>query len=365
MNVYLARGRLLCLLVLSMLANCSETGGDNGYYIVSPYTEQTIEFFSQGRSLYHTTALETHQVGNRAYVLKEQSQTREIFLRQHTAESIPEKLVDGIVFTTLKLTSFSQVNPAILGKLLAAFGTISAQRLEVYNLDFADPGGVESLNTIETPAQRCILDISSLRLLGTSEAAIRWLGLRIDLSQCHINLLIDHMLVLKSLEMLDSFNALAVVGLWLYRFNRLDTMECKLFREGPLPRVLSLRGYYPLTPTMSEQIRHSIISAHWEELTISKEVFGELMMPGTEPRRLIADKLTVYAPHKMIGGDVSSTPFPAIGHNRVYTRFFRIYFSDSINLVTSRELVRTIDWVSRYFRGLEWIILGLNSLWKK
>ncbi|OAG32196.1 hypothetical protein NEDG_02115 [Nematocida displodere] len=265
---------LLFLALLSYIAHSTEeiVQSSSPEHIVSPYTKQTIRFFSRSYFENHHSTLEIVKTHEETHILKKQRNSVVVSLQKHNLHSVPEKLVQGIEFSTLKITSAGPIFPirvdsAVLNKILCALGSIVADSLELYGLD------VNAMNTSPSSIQRvawalvrhkkhktvpapptCILNIKQLLVTSVSSPTIKWFLAYSDMSQCRISLVISGGQELDSLEFLDDFKAAAIVELEILDILRLDSLDCKLLRDGPMPDVLTLGARTPISRTMSRQI---------------------------------------------------------------------------------------------------------------
>ncbi|OAG29638.1 hypothetical protein NEDG_00771 [Nematocida displodere] len=293
---------LLCFLSLCTVLHCVGAPVLDSGYLTSPYTEQTILFFSHNRHLRYGNNLSTIQVGNTKHILKKQAGLIQILFNGYTLDHVPEKLAQGIEFTTLiidpgALDTPTPFDPLVLARILVALHPICAESLEFHNLDIAGSGlhgqGHSRHLGDAGEALACTANIDALSIRYTTEPTIRWLQKRINLSQSRINLTILAMLELDNLEVLDGFNAAAIVELRLCELDRLDSLECRLLREDPLPGTLILYNIYAPPPLVSEQILHKIVSHHWENISLPIHTWKELMKQGVETKHFNADILVV------------------------------------------------------------------------
>ncbi|OAG31528.1 hypothetical protein NEDG_00003 [Nematocida displodere] len=204
----LSAAKIVFLVLLPCIAYCAEALAPIPPlpHIVSPYIKQTIKFFGRCRSSSFPNRLETIQAGEEVHLLKRQAQPMAIALHKLTLRSVPEKLVPGIEFSSLLIkaatrSTYRPFRPAVMDKILRAFGTICANRLELWNID--TNGSIRGVNIIQTLTQvlsprlepeltrtKCVLSIRSFRIFGNDLPVIRWFQNQVDMSSCQINLMI-------------------------------------------------------------------------------------------------------------------------------------------------------------------------------
>ncbi|OAG31153.1 hypothetical protein NEDG_01566 [Nematocida displodere] len=360
--------------VFCVIVGCAEEVSEPEC-ITSPYTEQTIRFFEKSCYSEYPTALNTVEKDEKAQILKKQTELIYINLEKYTLETVPEQLAQGIEFDKLiilpddkdKVTRF---DPRVLEKILSALGTICADTLVFYNLDLDGfgsknmiqrvgrlPGNFGRKETPElapaTPITRYTLSINTLLIQHNTIPAIAWLQKRVDLSQCRINLAIVGKLRLNNLELLDGFNAERIKILTLKDVKRLDSLECKLLREGSLPEELTMMTTTPVYPKISEQIARNILTKEWRALVVPIEVWKNLMSPSSSPKHLTAAELSIYTPQYGIYTELKNTSLPPMGDNIATVKVLRVDFYNKYWLALFPPIFSTIDWISRHFRGLE------------
>ncbi|OAG29863.1 hypothetical protein NEDG_02212 [Nematocida displodere] len=329
-------------------------------YIVSPYTEQTIAFFEKSGSERLPNQLETIQIAGKRHILKKQSQPMDIDFDIYTLESVPDQLTQGIEFNKLSIltTENRSINPAVLEKILRVFGTVNAEILSFHNrVTTASPDDLvqrfeRSLahhNDSETaaPLTRWVLNVKNLRVFSNTVLPIKQFQERVDLSQCQINLTLAGELELENLEVLDGFNARSIEVLILFYVKRLDSLDCKLFREGPLPSDLRIQSKSTLTPKISEEVARNMLANMWADLIIPMEVWVELFQPGEQPKHLTAEYL------KITFSRGSSIPVPVVGMARATVGFLSIELANANSVPTPTDLENTLEWVSINFEGLK------------
>ncbi|OAG31269.1 hypothetical protein NEDG_02257 [Nematocida displodere] len=359
------RCHVLCLIVFCMAVGCADEVSEPNY-IVSPYTEQTMEFFERSGSDVWGNVLETVQIDGERCILKKQTQCLSIYLNKYTLETVPEHLAQGIEFSTLRIvphmkSTVAHFDPAVLERVLKLFGTICADTLIFYNLGFDDSRikkksqrmarlsgkfGRSETPEVAPPTTRCTLSIKTLVIQHNTTPAINWLQKRLDLSHCLINLKITGKLELENLELLDGFNARSIEALTLDDFKRLASLECKLFREGPLPDKLVISTPRPIYPKISEEIAGNIISKEWRLLVVPMPLWKELMKPSELPKHFTAVELRVTLCVN------TPSPFPVMGISRATVTHLTIMFEEHNNLLTRTDLEQTLEWVSKDFEGL-------------
>ncbi|OAG32106.1 hypothetical protein NEDG_02276, partial [Nematocida displodere] len=288
-------------------------------YIVSPYTEQTLQFFSRNRHVYYANMLETVDVGDQTHIVKKQRCLIEIFLPEHSLDSVPECFVPGLEFTKLviSLATYTQRNRfdhATLSKILSAFGPIYADFLGLCTLDVVDSEEAlspahdlalaaqrvsqehQSTGALENtpPALTHTINTKMLKITGVSLPTIGWLKKHLDMSQSRIDLVIDGQMRLANLEILDGLQVSSIEKMHLSQFRRLDSLECKLFREGRMPKTLIIDNFYSDTRTeISELTRTNLANNHWELLCLPGQIWRELMRPTGTVKHLVADHLAI------------------------------------------------------------------------
>ncbi|OAG30267.1 hypothetical protein NEDG_02243 [Nematocida displodere] len=370
------RCHVLCLIVLCVAVGCADEVSEPEY-IVSPYTEKTIAFFEKSSSEYCPNVLKTVEIDGKRCLLKKQPKTIFIFFRHYILETVPEQLVQGIGFDTLIIAprqkdKITRTNPAVLEKILSALGTICADTLELSNLDLDGSGGKKNSQRMarflgrfggkETPKlapaiTRCILSIKTLLIQHNTLPTIVWLQKRLDLSLCRINLTIRGELQLENLELVDRFGAASIEALTLEDFKKLNSLNCKLLREGPLPEELAIITTRPIYPMISEEIEHNIITKEWQLLVVPLQIWTDLMGPSNHPKHLIVEKLTVYIPQHGMFTELQNTSPPSMGDNIATVKVLKFLFYTKHELMFSPSIVPIIDWISRYCRGLEKLVI--------
>ncbi|OAG31295.1 hypothetical protein NEDG_01773 [Nematocida displodere] len=340
---------VLCLIVLCVIVGCADEVSETEY-IVSPYTEQTMEFFERSSADDWPIVLATVQIGKKKFIVRKQTRNLIIYLDKHTLRTVPKKLVKGIVFQWLTIDSNGPFDPAVLKKILCAFGTINAKWLKLRNLEIDEASSYNDKHPIIrtlTQAPKCVLNIESLQIYTTPKSSIEWLQERVVLSESPIGLLIDCRPDFGNLEVLDGFSATEIISLTLYGIDKLDSMDCKLLREGPWPDMLHLDCDTPTVPEISEQIIQNMLAKEWMGLRVPISVWKELMKPPAQAKRLTADNLTIYLTPSQ------AQTLPPVGMNWTAAKHLRIDFRKDNSLVTITALEQTLDWVSRSFVGLE------------
>ncbi|OAG32280.1 hypothetical protein NEDG_02031 [Nematocida displodere] len=186
------RCHVLCLIVLCVIVGCADEA-PGPMYIASPYTAQTIEFFERSGSEGRGMQLRSIATSTKKYILKNQPRKIQINLERYTLETVPEKLVDGIKFKTLIIRSDGHCVPAVLERVLVAFGTINTDRLEVFNLNINDefepillptaaslPGVPSKGLSMNPPPTRCILNTKDLTIICCRIPGIIWFQERVS-----------------------------------------------------------------------------------------------------------------------------------------------------------------------------------------
>ncbi|OAG30412.1 hypothetical protein NEDG_02234 [Nematocida displodere] len=340
------RCHLLCLILLCVIVGRAEEVPEPEY-IVSPYTKQTIKFFERSGSDDWENRLETVEIDREIHVNRFQPRCFSIYLNKYTLETVPEELVADIRFNRLTLESDGPVNPAVVEKILCAFGTINVSWLDLADLEIDDPSSDNNGHPRATPTPKCVLNAKELWITNTPKSSIVWLGERVGLVSSGIGLRISCGTDFGNLEVLDGFNAKRISRLTLYNIDNLDSLDCKLLREGPMLYVLIIYNNTTLTPKISEQIIQNILAKEWMKLKMPVSVLGELMKPSEQPKQLTADKLTIYlAPSQ-------TQTLPPPGMNRLNAIHLAIIFRNDNHLLTGTDLEQTLEWVSVGFEDLE------------
>ncbi|OAG32194.1 hypothetical protein NEDG_02113 [Nematocida displodere] len=393
-----------CLLVLTIAVHCAEETAPNLHpdHILSPYTEQTLKFFSQSYSQQRPNNLKTGQRPEQAQILRKQTRPIHIILENYTLDLVPEKLAQGIEFSTLLLISTPRHSPnhpeplftptrtstAVLQRILSALGTICADSLEFHGVK------VDFWSSIESMAQRLgraargvgdglyglgMLDqatvptrhshsIKGLKIIATTVSSIKWVQKHLDMSQCRINLAIWGLMDLDSLELVDGFNVAGVEELFVNEVLSLSSLECKLLREGPLPSVLVIESPFVTPFKISEKIIHQIVNNHWKLLRIHKCIWKRLMKPTKDtkpPKHLSADTLVIDMSHFSGFHGFYLTPLPPMGNNQAIVKHLILSFHKFNSLIDCADIVRTLEWTSRHFRGLEKVRIGNEAeIWR-
>ncbi|OAG30418.1 hypothetical protein NEDG_02208 [Nematocida displodere] len=363
------RCHMLCLIVLCVIVGCADEVSEPEY-ITSPYTKPTMDFFEKSGFEEWPNRLATVQIDKKRCILKRQPKTIYIFLQNYTLETVPQYLAREIEFSTLTITprrkdKVTRTNPAVLEKILSALGTVCADTLVFSNLDLDGSGsenkiqrmghfGRKETPEVAPPITRCILGIKTLWIRSNTLPAISWLQKRLDLSLCQINLKISGKLELENLELLDGFNAGYIEVITLEDFKRLDSLDCKLFRESPLPEELTISTTSPIFPKISEEIARNIISKEWNLLVVPLQVWTDLMSPGSSPKLFIAANLTVYIPQHGMFGEFKNSSLSTLGDDTatVKSLTFKIYTRRWL-MSSTLTMAGIINWISREFRGLE------------
>ncbi|OAG30742.1 hypothetical protein NEDG_02262 [Nematocida displodere] len=372
--------QLTWLGVFCMAVGCADKVPVPGY-ITSPYTKQTIKFFKKSGSDGRVNRLEIVEIDGERRLLKKQTQSFTIALDKYTLKNIPKKLAQGIEFRTLAIESTAHFDPAVLEKILSAFGTINADKLELSNLAINKVTARTNPNTNTNDAnifQRCLqalwgmcrrvfelvfrlvngvppkctVNVKDLGIYSTPNTSIEWLQERVDLPGSPIELVIHCMPDFGNLEVLDGFNAAEISRLDLFGIDELGSLDCKLLREGPLPDVLVLKSDKPVTLDIPEQIIRKIASNQWTGLGLSMCVWEELAkLCGQYNSPITADGLRVY-----LAPDCSLS-FPVVKRNQISAGSLSIIFHNSQLLVTYQEITVALGWASRYFGGLGKLVI--------
>ncbi|OAG28874.1 hypothetical protein NEDG_01013 [Nematocida displodere] len=377
--------RVWGLLAVLAVAWCVEGGDQDLDYCLSPYTDETIQFFSITRPIFSFHGkLKTVQIGTETHILKKQSELIEITLKRHTVDSIPDRFVQGIEFSHLKIGPAPPDGPqpsdmAVLNKILAAFVTISAETLELHGPNLVSEGfGRAAIQSLGAAGQRavsgilgrlgmpenapkCILKTHNIRLSNVYPPTIKWLQERIDLSQCQTNLAIRGPLSLDNLELLDGFNAAGIGRLALYKLCRLGSLECKLLREGPFPDILVIDTHIPAPPGASPQILHNIAQHHWKGLHIHQQIWEGVVNSAEDPKRLRMENLTIGMDRFSANGEPSTSLFSRLGDSQTTTRELVLKLQADTGPATPPLLIHTLEWVSRCFRGLEHLTIDAKA----
>ncbi|OAG32197.1 hypothetical protein NEDG_02116 [Nematocida displodere] len=353
--------QVLCLAVLFVAVGCSDSFSDpldssdssESEHIDSPYTEQTIEFFEKGRCEEYPNGLKTIAIFEKRHILKKQFKKMCIYTQNHTLETVPDQLAQGMMFRKITLTTTHGDVPAslaVLEKILGAFGTLCADKLVFDNLptNTETDGGENRLGNFETtaPLAKCILNVSRLHIFTNTAPAIKWIQERVDLSQCQTYLTIFGGLELDNLEALDGFNTEEILELTLKDFKRLDSLDCKLFREGSLPDGLYMHSKDTLTPKISDEVAKNMFAKYWVNLNIPMKIWEELMESNDQPEHLTVALLRIALEPGC------SIPTPVEEVKRVRVSSLTIDFNNWDSLVTTSHLEQTLEWVSTGFEGL-------------
>ncbi|OAG30748.1 hypothetical protein NEDG_02219 [Nematocida displodere] len=342
------RWPIIWVAMLCVIVGCADEVSEPEY-IVSPYTEQTIAFFERSSSDDCPNVLETVQIDGNRCILKKQTQPHKICPDKYTLEAVPEKLLSDIVFNKLVMESTAQFDPAVLGKILIAFGTIDATRLELTNLVF---NGSSSDNDEHPQTQRpiasiCMLNVKELRLFGLSKSVIVWIQGQVVLSGSRMGLAIYCKEDFGDLEVLDWFDAASIARLALCDIDKLDSMECKLLEEGPFPNELVIYGDIPTGPDVSEEIKQILRRKIWKVLTIPMFVWNILVKTfeeGVHP--VITTTLVIYLSPGV------RMPSLVLKLHQVGANDLIINFHHTKETVTHQDITKVLDWVSRSFIGL-------------
>ncbi|OAG29864.1 hypothetical protein NEDG_02213 [Nematocida displodere] len=338
------RCHLLCLIVLCVIVGCSDDSSDEEH-IVSPYTEQTMEFFERSGSDVRPNVLETIEIDGERCILKKQTQAVRISLEKYTLETVPEQLAQGIEFDRLVVEPSGPVDPAVLEKILSAFGTINAEWLDLADLEIDDPS---PYNDEHPRTPMCALNVDTFQVTTTPKTTIEWLQKRVVLSGFPIELVIDCMPNFGNLEVLDGFCAGEIISLMLYGIDNLDSLDCKLLREGPLPDELVLHSNTPTAPEISEQITRNMLSNRWHMLTVPVSVWHVLAESSAQYNSPVsADYLTIGLP---LGGKLART---AVKKKQAEVENLVIEFHEDQPLVTRQDMTSALVWASRSFEGLQ------------
>ncbi|OAG31298.1 hypothetical protein NEDG_01776 [Nematocida displodere] len=182
-----------------------------------------------------------------------------------------------------------------------------------------------------------------------------------DLSQSHISLKIDSKLELDSLELLDGFNAAGVEALLCYYFLRLDSLGCRLFREGPLPDVLIIYTQNNLNTKISEQIAHNIADKHWKKITLYAGTWEELMKPTERPIHITLDILRLFVPCHGNAVELQNNTFASMEDNLTTAKSLTLNIYNPNYLATATTLLRTLVWISMYFRDMDVLSIGYQE----
>ncbi|OAG29779.1 hypothetical protein NEDG_00912 [Nematocida displodere] len=366
---------VLCLAVLLMLLRCTEEIAPPSELIASPYTKQTLKFFSRRPSSQPFRHLETVRLGKHTYIKKKQSGIVVISLKKHTVASIPKKIAPGIEFSTLLIesrdpsTAARHSDSAILHLILDAFGTICADTLEFcYLNNNSSDAGVNitryfpwhrpgRTNPELTQRSRCSLNIKKLGIFEQSITAIKWFQEKIDLSQCRISLEIRGRLELDNLELLDGFNTGGVEKLVLIGFQRLSALDCQMLREGPLPHELTIDTPHKLTPETSEQVIQNLAAHHWSFLWIPIKIWEDMMKPSGHPICLSVDNLILDMEDDGEIGWGEPISLPGMGDNQAKTKCLTVKFQANLQ-ITRFDLVFAFNWISVKFKELEKIVFA-------
>ncbi|OAG31268.1 hypothetical protein NEDG_02256 [Nematocida displodere] len=336
-------------------------------HIVSQYTKKTIEFIETSDISYFKNGLETVWVGGKKCLLRKQTRHHIIYLNICTLQTIPMKLVQGIEFRRLHFDADGQFDPAILEKILNAFGTINADSLGLFRLNnrngtpqqsgqlaqqierwFLKLGPLEDTPKHSEPElAKCVLNVKELTIYATPKTTIGWFQGRVDLSGSPIKLVIDCMSDFGNLEVLDGFNAKRITSLMIDYIDKLDSLDCKLLREGPLPDELVFDRNALTIPVISDQIIQNIVSNHWVFLSASISLWKVLMKPGEQPKRLTAESL------KITLDTAWCIPPPMAEMNRAIVKDLTLVFDNYDILITTEHLEQTLEWVFTHFDGLE------------
>ncbi|OAG29110.1 hypothetical protein NEDG_01249 [Nematocida displodere] len=385
------RHTLICVLGLSVAVLCADREPE---HIVSQHTEQTIKFFSRSRSESYPNVLNTIHIAGSTCLAKNQTATPyKIALNQYTLASVPEHLVGGLVFNALLIepsigsSRFVPFDRAVLCKILQAFGTINANIFQVTGLNFGEPApgitqhsrqptrSARTLGRPQAPTQtppedatpspaqaqtRCHLKINSLRLVFTTQAAIKWVLDQIEIESPQIEVEIRGQIELDSLEVLDVLHPISIRMLRLCGFTRFGSLDCKLLREGPMPEELIIDTPTPLSLKIPDQVIYSMVDSYWKALTLPMEAWAVLMKPAEHPKTLAVSSLKLYIPIHSSLGEFQLALSPPMGDAQVAANSLNITFWNSSDLVTPAALVQTLDWTSRHFIDMLSLVVGFK-----
>ncbi|OAG30431.1 hypothetical protein NEDG_02249 [Nematocida displodere] len=329
------------------------------WHIVSPYTKQTIEFFALSGRRGFLNELETTEVDGEDHICDYQGTEMTLYLSKYKLSTIPDVLVQGILFKDLTIVTTGDcdnlVGPVVLEKILKAFGTIDATTL-TFNNQVSDKEAV----TIEpldwyirrygdvAPTFRCILNnVATLRIFSHEVPGIRWIQERVDLSNCRIDLEIVGYLELENLKLVDDFNADWIKSLTLGDIDQLDSLDCQLLQGDTLPDILDIYTWATLKPVVSDQIIQNIFANDWAGLAIPVSVWNQLMAQRGQSKKITAWELAIHVE----GG--TTIPIPEAKSTLLHqVKNLKIVFINDNEPVTVSDLKQTLEWVSTENVGL-------------
>ncbi|OAG30426.1 hypothetical protein NEDG_02229 [Nematocida displodere] len=360
------RWSILYITAFFVFSDCTEVTFTNLDYIISPYTLQTLKFFSQDLQN-PQDGLKNVEIDGKKHILKKQGQIYQLVLQNRSFGSIPENLVQGIEFETLKITQRGEMDPSTMNKVLHVLGTISAKTLHIKDLNI-DNSNLDRPNVpqmwfgVMKPSNaqvaRCILNITNLCIIFITTNSIVWLQKRVDLSQSRITLVIRGGLDADNLEMVDGFNARRIVGLHLFHLRRVACLDCKLLCGSSLPDELIIVGLNMTTPAILEQLTQNIVNNHWEVLRLPDWMWGEVMKPSKHPKQIRVGNLKIDMPNFTRTSNLQGVPLPKMGNNMAKVESFTLEFYNVKDLIISSDLIYTFEWLSTHFRDMKEFSVG-------
>ncbi|OAG30445.1 hypothetical protein NEDG_01987 [Nematocida displodere] len=308
--------------LLGLASRDSSLEDDGRPYLVSPYTDQTIAFFEMSGSTLATRTVETT-----TYIVKDQYMPIKIYLNSYTLADIPDHLVEGMVFERINIdTQYSHrlqaplLNTVLVEKLLRAFGrSLHTDRLTISGLGAVlDPEtGVNhahqecelSPNPIaedeKTHPKLLKLYTKHIVLTRVSEASVRWLLPRLDVSECMVDVWLLHVPEITNLRCLDGFNPKTLLKLYVWDADNFTDIDCALLREK---KVLNEIGLWETPDWLyaSPETLQAIATKHWDSIRMPAAFWCSIVK--TMHTTITVDRLilhgVVFPTHDKIGSRV-------------------------------------------------------------
>ncbi|OAG31164.1 hypothetical protein NEDG_01577 [Nematocida displodere] len=242
-------------------------------------TAQTLAFFKASE---HDLLTQTSEGAIHIAPLQTDGKP-EIYLSKYTVETVPDTMVQGLVFNSLTiksdLPSTDAVDHKVVEKMFRALGAVHAATFTLVRLNVA--GAEESadppaLGPGIDPPRLLKVHTKNLVLRSIGEASAGWVLARLDLSESE--LVVIHLYnaeTITTLQFLDKANPKAVAGLYVWRAEVLASIECALLRRQAIQDVFELSGAAAPVSASPETLQ-AIATKPWDRLALTGELWSQV-----------------------------------------------------------------------------------------
>ncbi|OAG31722.1 hypothetical protein NEDG_00197 [Nematocida displodere] len=264
-------------------------------YLDSPYTHQTLAFFMGASGC----ILETYTANRQTYICKDQRGSKvEVNLKAYTPETVPEHMVEGMLFESLTIGNMHMhgtekqhqpLNREVLEKVFRALGTVYLETLAIIGVDIEAP--FQDTNTLPRPANALGVPSTTqiprifkvcaeeIELKGMSAEFAGWILGSLDVSESNLDLCIYDAPAIANLLFLDNFNPNSLLTLYLHNLENLTNIDCALLEEKRVLRELTIQGANNYLSASLETLQ-AISTKAWERLQVPADLWYNIVVLG-------------------------------------------------------------------------------------